>query len=1855
MAYPVLEKAHQYTASRKRRSRWQKVVTGMAAVVVFCTTYALILPAITLEREPLCGLEEHTHTDSCYSLPMEFTCRPDAGGVTVVHTHSQLCYDRAGQLICPLPEILEHVHDESCYEQLPLPEPHTHGEGCYREVRELTCPLEETEPHTHDESCMGKRKVLLCTIPESEGHTHSESCRVTEDYLVCGQEESQGHTHGEGCRDEEGNLICGQEEFQGHTHSEDCWATEDHLACGREESQGHTHGEACWGEESCYVCGREETGGHCHTDACYTVKQELICTREELAPEDIPSEPEKRLICTREEIVLHTHTDQCWDQQHNLICEKPEVVQHVHTDDCLSPIPGAQPVLTCPLEAHEHTDACLTDPEADLETPADWEAALPGDLTGKWAEDLLRVAESQLDYQESVRNVLLTEEPVRGYTRYGAWVEDPYGDWSEYFVSFCQHYAGIPEEAFPRHPDRPQWCRELEQENWGIYLTPDRHTPAPGDTVYLDLDADGEMDHMAIVEELLPQTQEEPARLAVIGGDLSNRVQREKYDLDAPELLGYASLAAAKERYDRLTSPQPPAVTYYCGQEEHTHGPACYDESGTLICQKPEHTHTEACQVETVYYCGQEAHTHGPACYDESGTLICQTPEHTHTEACQVETVYYCGQEEHTHGPACYDGSGTLICQTPEHTHTEACQVETVYYCGLTEHVHSLACHGEDGTLICGLTEHLHTTACRYQLTHQTLVADILGDIMPFADFAIEDEDQDGDGKPKISVTGELPEGAKLTATKLYNVVDMENLAFAYDLSIKVDDKEYSPVPGTMTIRFALPGITDNPTKTLKAFRLPPAPQAEEAQAAATLAAPAYGAPVPVEAKTVDNCLEIQTSETGVYVATAENAPLVPPCPGEECGLDDYLRDWVSCTGINPFGTAQGFNLFLLGNMNNWGVVHGNAAISGNITGTSNSISYDEGSSHNYAADTTEHYPIGLILGGEQNAETTDGTQKDITVRNGTVVAQYDEQFHIQMDLNLDTDHRHEATEDKLAAFFANATSEQAGSLIDRNQQTFDYAEKYNAEHEGTVEWLSEKHFQDPAIKVPAGATKEQFPDNPETACDLILSGTDPFYNVFSVPASWLAAKTTGSKHRTVYLNVPFGSYTVINVVNDMSGEEPTVITDFAPQLWYQDSDGKWISQPAKHTMENYTQTQRTLINFDPDIEQIDIATQGQYIYASILAPNATLHVPENTDINLHGTIVLGGLNCDKPGNPSAIIENPFQVGGALTAKKTVVCDSAEQDHDGNNCTIAAGANWTDYYADVTLQSLDGMNRAVIESTIKGLPLDGTIKHIDGVAPGKYRVSFEQVYKYGIDNAIVYIENDTGTYYIMDGGEKQYCDADGTSTTGPVYDLYLGHHAFSGATFNNGGEMLIIVQSGESQEVTITNHYDTKPSTQYAVQKLWMEQGTVMIDNVPTKVDWVIDAPPNANVEVTLYQKDSGHTEKVFDTCILDNSNNWYHSWTGLPKTDTWGYDFIYSVKETTPWPGYTHDQDKDVTTNGNVATVKNWKTPPQPQSLKVDKVWFDENGYKITDPDALDRKTLSVSLYRREGQMRQKDNNLNTVTVKLNGKTIGGPYPYFPGSEVTVMMKYTHWGEGTNTSGQSPTFTLSNGNKNYQSIGYTPVEKGTMVPIGKENQEHATYALSQFNLGELHGDVVLTVKEPNYTGQDYSIIMPGEATTPTHPLSAYVAPAATFSETPTSNYIDWENFEKVSDSTGTVTLPKDGEWTHTWDNLPPTDGEGTFYQYFVFEEVPDGYEQTYIVDGRLYPAATPEKPNGVPGMTEGFITIQNRPVPYGPELPMTGSVGTTPYTLGGLLTMGLAVVLMQYNRKKRRKEESSP
>ena len=272
---------------KNRRKTWQRILGAMMCVVVFCTTYMLILPAITKETEVFCGLEEHAHGEACYEKVL--LCES--------HVHTQECYASHSELVCTEPTDDGHTHTEAC-------EPVTESL--------LTCTLAETEGHIHTEACQPVTESLLtCALAETEGHAHTESCTVTETVLSCQLEESEAHTHGEACYTEITSVVCGLEEAPAHAHGDDCYTLTTIYGCGLEEAEAHTHADGCYTQVTHYGCGLEETSpSHIHEEACFTTVQQLICSLE-AAPDHEHTDAcyEERLIC---EVPVHTHTLACF-------------------------------------------------------------------------------------------------------------------------------------------------------------------------------------------------------------------------------------------------------------------------------------------------------------------------------------------------------------------------------------------------------------------------------------------------------------------------------------------------------------------------------------------------------------------------------------------------------------------------------------------------------------------------------------------------------------------------------------------------------------------------------------------------------------------------------------------------------------------------------------------------------------------------------------------------------------------------------------------------------------------------------------------------------------------------------------------------------------------------------------------------------------------------------------------------------------------------------------------------------------------------------------------------------------------------------------------------------------------------------------------------------------------------------------------------------------------------------------------------------------------------------------------------------------------------------------------------------
>lgn len=101
MNMDIHSQAEELNKKHRRKRTWYKILSVPICLVVFVTTYALILPAITMESTPdtYCGIAEHVHTDDCYELPgtpahkeIQCTAGADLGqGEYIIHKHDSFC------------------------------------------------------------------------------------------------------------------------------------------------------------------------------------------------------------------------------------------------------------------------------------------------------------------------------------------------------------------------------------------------------------------------------------------------------------------------------------------------------------------------------------------------------------------------------------------------------------------------------------------------------------------------------------------------------------------------------------------------------------------------------------------------------------------------------------------------------------------------------------------------------------------------------------------------------------------------------------------------------------------------------------------------------------------------------------------------------------------------------------------------------------------------------------------------------------------------------------------------------------------------------------------------------------------------------------------------------------------------------------------------------------------------------------------------------------------------------------------------------------------------------------------------------------------------------------------------------------------------------------------------------------------------------------------------------------------------------------------------------------------------------------------------------------------------------------
>lgn len=373
-------------------------------------------------------------------------------------------------------------------------EEHKHTDDCYIEGTEPICGYEEGE-------------IIEETMDSADDAGDGDSSAA--DWDEAGSEpESEPATQEE----PEPEVVL-------HHHTADCYEEEEELTCGIESD--HVHQDYCYDQETGELLCTE----HEHTDDCYTLEEVLVCGQEEGEPEktddgaalydvdensaeesDSAEEPETAADPEPEKEATKPETDDEIDTGYTV---------HHHTDECYGK------VLICGKEEHEHTAACLVNPNAEID--AEYDAKAPERTSMDWAQDMVLVAQSQLGYTESKADV---DEDGNGYTMYADqyYKDKPmvYADWDSTFVAYCLYHAGVPQDIIPQYASISALRGELARMN-SEYYTDDPQDFAsilPGDIVMYK-NAEGRETIGVVSDAAVDEETDLTTALTVISGDVA--------------------------------------------------------------------------------------------------------------------------------------------------------------------------------------------------------------------------------------------------------------------------------------------------------------------------------------------------------------------------------------------------------------------------------------------------------------------------------------------------------------------------------------------------------------------------------------------------------------------------------------------------------------------------------------------------------------------------------------------------------------------------------------------------------------------------------------------------------------------------------------------------------------------------------------------------------------------------------------------------------------------------------------------------------------------------------------------------------------------------------------------------------------------------------------------------------------------------------------------------------------------------------------------------------------------------------------------------------------------------------------
>ncbi len=218
-------------------------------------------------------------------------------------------------------------------------------------------------------------------------------------------------------------------------------------------------------------------------------------------------------MCNIEE---HIHNEECYLIQEFCSYEantETPAETHTHDETCLIK------ELICNKTEHIHSAECFPDITADTENSEDWENSFSSVvLTDNISENLINIARTQVGYKESEENYQFNSDGTKnGYTRYGEWYGNPYGNWDAMFVSFCLNFSGAKDTDALISSSAVTMQQKWQEHN--LFTDDSAYTPCQGDIAFIDTDNDSAADSAAIT---LSCKNEE---LTLILGDSNDSVE----------------------------------------------------------------------------------------------------------------------------------------------------------------------------------------------------------------------------------------------------------------------------------------------------------------------------------------------------------------------------------------------------------------------------------------------------------------------------------------------------------------------------------------------------------------------------------------------------------------------------------------------------------------------------------------------------------------------------------------------------------------------------------------------------------------------------------------------------------------------------------------------------------------------------------------------------------------------------------------------------------------------------------------------------------------------------------------------------------------------------------------------------------------------------------------------------------------------------------------------------------------------------------------------------------------------------------------------------------------------------------